>query len=174
MEKGVNMSFSGKICLKVAVAVLVLGLVASPVTAMQIPLELSDLVAMAEVIVLGKVLAVTPFVMEEHQVMTRAEVKVEEELLSLINVHVDSYIDIIYPGGYIPDYKYSVELTDVPHLDVGVEYFLFLTHDSGDDYRLVSPQGAIRLQGEVVGYDNMLAEDFRNLLYFYVQGYSLD
>jgi len=152
-------------------AVLFLSTVTSFGVASQMKLELSQLVELADTIVIGEVVTAFPFVpVQNEPTETQAEVKVEEVLLSPDGV--DAYIDIIYPGGYIPDYKFSLAVTDAPHLNVGERYFLFLAGEGADNYHLVSPQGAIRLEKGMVSYENMLEEDFRNLLYFYVQEYD--
>jgi len=142
------------------------GLMVSPVFASQITLDLSELVDLSEVIVTGQVLAEIPFVQDDHQVETEVQVQVEEVFLS--NDAVDEYIRIIYPGGNIPDYQYSVFITDTPTLEVGERYFLFLTLESADNYHLVSPQGAIKISKEVVSYKGSLISDFQEILKKYI------
>lgn len=141
-------------------------LMVSPVFASQIALDLSELVDLSEVIVTGQVLAQAPFVQDDHQVETEVQVQVEGVLLG--NDTVDKYISIIYPGGNIPDYQYSVFITDMPTLEVGERYFLFLTLESADNYRLVSPQGAIKIDQETVSYKGSLISDFRDILKKYI------
>jgi hypothetical protein len=137
-------------------------LMAIPVFASQMALDLSELVNLSQVIVTGQVLAEAPFVPSGHQVETEVQVQVDEVLLG--DDTIDQYIRVVYPGGYIPDYQYSISITDMPSLQVGEKYFLFLIPLGADNYQLVSPQGAVKIGKETVSYNGTSIGDFRDML----------